>query len=308
MAESIILDISCLYYELPANIFFNTQIPIPTKYIKKDVIDALNSIIYKSQEVKLYYDFINELSPQKNKVSNVIDLKFKSDGTIPFAVKVDNIEKIYIFPSCMLASKMIKYLKKETNTKHLTINNEEIDETVTLKEILSVRTLNQLISVSINTTNNKINKIEDKLDKIDNRIEDKIDNKKHTQLINVKNNSSLHSHSVQNNTQNNEEIDASNFRTSAIYLIQTREFLNTSVFKIGKTRDELSKRLGGYGKGGKVICTLPFDDSKLDRIELELVQKLSSQFIHRTDIGKEYIEGNYKDIMKILMIVSMIEM
>jgi hypothetical protein len=77
------------------------------------------------------------------------------------------------------------------------------------------------------------------------------------------------------NTLNNQQPNTTNnnkLSYSSIYLIQTREFLtqNINVFKIGKTKDDISTRLSNYGKGGRVIFTLICDDDKIDNIEKEL--------------------------------------
>lgn len=85
-----------------------------------------------------------------------------------------------------------------------------------------------------------------------------------------------------------------------IYLIQPREFLGTSIYKIGKTRDELNKRLGNYGKGGNVICVLPFDNEKLDQIEKDIITKFNIVFINNPDIGTEYFTGDYKEMISII--------
>lgn len=86
----------------------------------------------------------------------------------------------------------------------------------------------------------------------------------------------------------------------SIYLIRTREFLNQNapIFKIGKTSNHISDRLGKYGKGGEVLFTIAVPLSKLDSVELDLIKDFKNKFIQKQDIGTEYFEGNYIEMMK----------
>jgi hypothetical protein len=85
----------------------------------------------------------------------------------------------------------------------------------------------------------------------------------------------------------------------SIYLIRTREFQSQQldIYKIGKTSNNISERLGNYGKGGEVLYTMCVRLDNLDIIEQELIDLLRSKFISKDDIGKEYIQGNIKDII-----------
>ena len=86
----------------------------------------------------------------------------------------------------------------------------------------------------------------------------------------------------------------------SIYLIRTREFLtqNLSIYKIGKTGNDISQRLGNYGKGGQVLFTIAVENSKIDEIEQKLIELFKTKFIQRIDIGSEYFEGDYKTMYK----------
>jgi len=94
------------------------------------------------------------------------------------------------------------------------------------------------------------------------------------------------------------EINAT--ENGSIYLIRTREFLNQKahIFKIGKTSNNISERLGNYGKGGEVLFTIAVPLSKLDSIEVDLIKSFKNKFIQKQDIGTEYFEGNYLEMIR----------
>lgn len=85
----------------------------------------------------------------------------------------------------------------------------------------------------------------------------------------------------------------------SIYLIQTREFQsqNIPIYKIGKTGNDLTERLGKYGKGGQVLFTLAVDVSQLDQVELELINLFKSKFSQRQEVGTEYFQGEIKEMI-----------
>ena len=97
-------------------------------------------------------------------------------------------------------------------------------------------------------------------------------------------------------------VENSNTNYGSIYLIQTREFQTQSIpiYKIGKTGNDISERLGKYGKGGQVLFTIAIELSKLDNIEYECINLLKSKFIQKENIGTEYFEGDFKDMIKML--------
>lgn len=86
----------------------------------------------------------------------------------------------------------------------------------------------------------------------------------------------------------------------SIYLIRTREFLNQKapIFKIGKTSNNIGERLGNYGKGGEVLFTIAVPLLKLDLVEVDLIKSFKNKFIQKQDIGKEYFEGNYLEMIR----------
>ena len=82
-----------------------------------------------------------------------------------------------------------------------------------------------------------------------------------------------------------------------VYLLQEREFIKSdeNVFKIGRTTQEISKRLGGYPKGTKICC---FNNVKnCFFVEIILKKEFKKKFKQRVDIGIEYFEGNLCEIL-----------
>jgi hypothetical protein len=82
--------------------------------------------------------------------------------------------------------------------------------------------------------------------------------------------------------------------TNYIYLLQEREFIKTeeNIFKIGKTTKNNLQRFSQYPKGSKLLYQFVCDDCHTtENILLEIFKK---EFKQRTDIGREYFEGDYK--------------
>lgn len=87
---------------------------------------------------------------------------------------------------------------------------------------------------------------------------------------------------------------------SYIYLLREREFLrlNENVYKIGKTEQEPNNRLGGYPKGTEVILFI--NTNNCNEMETKLIYIFQNIFKQRTDIGKEYFEGDKDYMVKII--------
>ena len=85
-----------------------------------------------------------------------------------------------------------------------------------------------------------------------------------------------------------------------IYLIIEREFLNkqASVFKFGYTSNIL-QRFAGYPKGSKLLLTLCVYDAH--GLEKAILKALRENFIQRTDIGREYFEGDVNKIIALIL-------
>ena len=87
-----------------------------------------------------------------------------------------------------------------------------------------------------------------------------------------------------------------------IYLLCEREFLNSEnpVFKVGKTT-EMNKRMSKYPKGSHLLFCMTYDD--IHEKEKRVLKMMEDNFTKRTDIGKEYFEGDHKlminDIFKL---------
>ena len=80
--------------------------------------------------------------------------------------------------------------------------------------------------------------------------------------------------------------------TNYIYLVKEREFIKTNenIYKIGRSKQENTKRFLQYPKGSELIIqSRCIDCIKTEKILIDLFKK---NFIHRRDIGNEYFEGN----------------
>ncbi len=92
--------------------------------------------------------------------------------------------------------------------------------------------------------------------------------------------------------------------TEYIYLLQTREFFNTNqnIYKIGRTSKENLTRFNQYPKGSKLLFQMICERSN-DK-EKELLNKFRKKYNEMKDIGNEYFEGDYNemidDIYKVL--------
>lgn len=83
-----------------------------------------------------------------------------------------------------------------------------------------------------------------------------------------------------------------------IYMIQLREFIQSGkpVFKVGKTKQANSTRFRGYPKGSEVI--LQCETPNCDDTEREIIEAFKEKYIHRTDIGAEYFEGDIREMKR----------
>ena len=89
-----------------------------------------------------------------------------------------------------------------------------------------------------------------------------------------------------------------------IYLIQLREFikLKEPIFKVGRTTQYNFKRFYQYPKGSTILFQMICEDS--NKTEQEIIINFKKKYILRKDIGNEYFEGNFinmiDDIYKII--------
>jgi len=85
-----------------------------------------------------------------------------------------------------------------------------------------------------------------------------------------------------------------------IYLLKTFSSIqkNENVFKIGKTHRKQFKRFFEYPEGSVLLHqTSCYDCDKMEKI---LLTSFNEKFIKRNDYGREYFEGDYKRMIKII--------
>ena len=90
-----------------------------------------------------------------------------------------------------------------------------------------------------------------------------------------------------------------------IYLIHTREFYNHNelIYKIGKTTKLNYCRFNQYPNGSVLLCQIVCNDC--DICETKLLKHFKSKYKQRKEIGTEYFEGDYTQmIADIFNIVS----
>jgi hypothetical protein len=92
----------------------------------------------------------------------------------------------------------------------------------------------------------------------------------------------------------------SDITTNYIYLLQEREFIKTKepIYKVGMTKKENHERFNQYPKGSVLLFQLICNDCK--NIEKHLINIFKEKFIQRKDIGNEYFEGEYKNMIDII--------
>ena len=89
-----------------------------------------------------------------------------------------------------------------------------------------------------------------------------------------------------------------NIMSSYIYLLKEREFIKTNenIYKLGKTKQNNENRIKQYPKGSKLfLLKICYDCDKMENILLASFRK---KFKQRKDIGREYFEGEYNDMIK----------
>jgi len=88
-----------------------------------------------------------------------------------------------------------------------------------------------------------------------------------------------------------------------IYLLKTREFSNTNVFKIGRSSKPGATRTNEYPRGSVLYLLVTVNNEKI--IERKIIDCFSIDFIHKKEYGTEYFEGNYMEMMeKIFKIIT----
>ncbi len=82
------------------------------------------------------------------------------------------------------------------------------------------------------------------------------------------------------------------------YIFYLREFIKTdeNVFKIGRTEQDGDKRLKQYPKGSIEKIKICVTDCRA--CEKQIIKQFNKKFINRSDYGREYYEGDYKNMLK----------
>lgn len=82
-----------------------------------------------------------------------------------------------------------------------------------------------------------------------------------------------------------------------IYLLQEREFINSKdpIYKIGRSTQEHTKRVGQYPKGSQLLLQITCVDC--NRSEKILIESFKIKYKHKKEIGNEYFVGDYKLMM-----------
>ncbi len=90
--------------------------------------------------------------------------------------------------------------------------------------------------------------------------------------------------------------------TEYIYLLQEREFIKTNenIYKIGMTKKENLGRFNQYPKGSILLFQMICNDCK--NSETQLISIFKDKYIQRKDIGTEYFEGNYRNMIDTIYI------
>jgi len=83
-----------------------------------------------------------------------------------------------------------------------------------------------------------------------------------------------------------------------IYLLQEREFVkcNENIYKVGKTKKDQFTRFNQYPNGSILLLQIKCNDC--DCNEREIIKLFKSKYTHKKQIGNEYFEGDYEDMMK----------
>lgn len=99
--------------------------------------------------------------------------------------------------------------------------------------------------------------------------------------------------SISNDTKTEDKYDY-------IYIIHEREFINSkeSIYKIGKTTNEIQKRYSNYPKNSRLLFTQHVNNCH--RVEKDIIKELTKKTKVRIDIGREYFEGPLDYIIQIV--------
>jgi len=88
--------------------------------------------------------------------------------------------------------------------------------------------------------------------------------------------------------------------TNYVYLLQVREFIKTNehIYKVGRTKKENLERFNQYPKGSVLLFQQICNNSII--IEKQIIKIFKEKFTQRRDIGNEYFEGEYRNMIDII--------
>ena len=86
-----------------------------------------------------------------------------------------------------------------------------------------------------------------------------------------------------------------------IYLLREREFIKTdeNIYKIGRTQKPNLDRIKSYPNGSDLIFYIKCDDCVT--LEKRIIHRFIEVFNLRKDIGNEYFEGDWEEMVQIVM-------
>ena len=88
--------------------------------------------------------------------------------------------------------------------------------------------------------------------------------------------------------------------TNYVYLLREREFIksNEEIYKIGKTTKPNHTRFNQYPKGSVLMFQIMCNDCSIT--EKNIISIFKTVFNHRKDIGSEYFDGDYTEMMAVM--------
>ena len=91
-----------------------------------------------------------------------------------------------------------------------------------------------------------------------------------------------------------------NMMSNYIYLLQEREFIKTNenIYKVGMTEKENHIRFNQYPKGSVLLFQIICRNCR--NMENKIKTQFKTEFKLRKDIGNEYFEGDYKNMIDII--------
>lgn len=275
-------------------------------------IKNLNNTLSKDELDNKSLERIDKLSDKNFNKKNELDCKncnkhFSNKSNLKKHIKNVCFNKIN--ETNELDNKIIIESNNENYNEH---NNEKLNKKINekIKEEINEHN-NERINEQINEKikeeiNEQINaKINQQFsERINEQIKEEINEKLNQQLrerINKQCNQQLNNKSNEDkSSEKNIDLQSS---TNYIYLLQEREFIKTKedVYKIGMTKKENYKRFNQYPKGS--VLLFQFICNNCNDIEKKIINIFIESFKQRKDIGTEYFEGDYNNMIDIIYFI-----